>query len=99
MAVMHKSDPASAGRAGIHLSEPQPIRKELPAGTRPTRVIFTYVQDRSGELKDIRVLEPGAAEATSKIMAALPNWKFRPALRGNEPVEVTAIIGFGIDTR
>jgi len=39
------------------------------------------------------------AETTSKILAALPSWKFRPAMRGNEPVEVNAIIGFGIDTR
>jgi hypothetical protein len=100
MAVMQYSDPSSAGRApGIALSEPEPIRKDLPEGVRPTRVIFTCVLDRSGVLKNIRVLEPGAAETTSKILAALPNWKFRPAFRGSEPVEVTAILGFGVDTR
>jgi hypothetical protein len=47
----------------------------------------------------MKVLEPGAAESTSKILAALPYWKFEPAMRGNEPVEVNAILGFGIDTR
>jgi hypothetical protein len=31
-------------------------------------------------------------------MAALPSWKFRPAMRGNQPVEVNALLGFGIDT-
>jgi hypothetical protein len=99
-AVMQYSDPSSAGRApGIALSEPEPIRKDLPGGIRPTHVVFTCILDRSGVLKDIRVLEPGAAESTSKIMAALSNWKFRPAFRGNEPVEVTAILGFGVDTR
>jgi hypothetical protein len=35
---------------------------------------------------------------TAKIMAALPSWKFRPATRGQQPVEVNAILGFNIDT-
>jgi hypothetical protein len=57
------------------------------------------VLDRSGLLRNIRTLEPGPAEVTSKVVAALHNWKFRPAMRGNEPVEVNAILGFNIDTR
>jgi len=99
-AAMQYSDPASAGHATrVPLTEPEPIRKDLPEGLRPTHVVFTCVLDRTGVLKDIRVLDPGAAETTSQILAALPNWKFRPAFRGNDPVEVTAILGFGIDTR
>ena len=99
-AVMQYSDPSSATHPSREaLSEPEPLRKDLPDGLRPTRVLFTCILDRTGVLKDLRVLEPGAAESTSKILAALHNWKFRPAFRGNEPVEVTAIIGFGIDTR
>ena len=99
-AVMQYSDPASAAHPSREaLSEPEPLRKDLPSGIRPTRVIFACIVDRSGELKDLKVLEPGAAEATSKILVALRSWKFRPAFRGNEPVEVSAIVGFGIDTR
>jgi len=99
-AVMQYSDPASAAHpSSLELTEPEPIRKELPDGLRSTHVVFTCILDRTGVLRDLRVLEPGASEATSKILAALPNWKFRPAFRGSEPVEVTAIIGFGIDTR
>ena len=99
-AVMQYSDPSSATHPTREaLSEPEPLRKDLPDGLRPTRVVFTCVLDRTGVLKDIRVLDPGAAETTSKIMVALPKWKFRPAFRGEEPVEVTAIIGFGVDTR
>ena len=99
-AVMQYSDPASIAHPSREpLIEPEPIRKDLPAGLRPTRVVITCILDRSGVLKNVRVLEPGAAETTSKILAALPNWKFRPAFRGSEPVEVTAILGFGIDTR
>jgi hypothetical protein len=98
-AVMQYADSSVAHAAGVPLTEPEPIRKDLPAGLRPTRVVIACVLDRSGVFKDLRVLEPGAAESTSKILAALPNWKFRPAFRGSEPVEVNAIIGFGIDTR
>jgi len=99
-AVMQYSDPASATRPSHEaLSEPEPLRKDLPEGLRSTRVIIACTLDRSGELKDARVLEPGAAETTSKVLTALRNWKFRPAFRGSDPVEVTAIIGFGIDTR
>jgi hypothetical protein len=36
---------------------------------------------------------------TTKVLAALTNWKFRPVFRGDQPVEVNAILGFNIDTR
>ena len=62
-------------------------------------MILACVLDRSGVVKNVKVLEPGAAEATSKILVALQSWKFRPAFRGNDPVEVNAILGFGVDTR
>jgi hypothetical protein len=32
------------------------------------------------------------------VIAALRGWKFQPAMRSNQPVEVTAILGFNIDT-
>ena len=34
----------------------------------------------------------------AKVIAALPHWKFKPAMRGAQPVEVTTILGFNIDT-
>jgi hypothetical protein len=99
-AVMQYADAASAAHpSSENLSAPEPMRKDLPEGLRPTRVIIACILDRSGALKDLKVIEPGAAETTSKILVALHSWKFRPAFRGNEPVEVNAILGFGIDTR
>ncbi len=99
-AVMQYADSGSVTHSSKEpLTEPEPIRKDLPDGLRPTRVVITCILDRAGVLKDLRVLEPGAQETTSKILTALPNWKFQPAMRGNEPVEVNAILGFGIDTR
>jgi hypothetical protein len=99
-AVMQYADAASAAHpSSVNLSAPEPMRKELPAGLRSTHVIIACIVDRSGDVKDLRVLEPGAAESTSQILAALHSWKFRPAFRGTEPVEVNAILGFGVDTR
>jgi len=99
-AVMQFADPTSATHPSSEaLIAPEAMRKELPSGLRPTRVIVACILDRSGLLKNVKVLEPGAAESTSKILVALQGWKFRPAFRGNEPVEVNAILGFGVDTR
>jgi hypothetical protein len=100
MAVMQFADAASVAHPySEDLTAPEPLRIDLPEGLRQTHVVFACILDRSGVLKDIRVTDPGAAETTSKILVALRNWKFRPALHGNEPVEVNVILGFGVDTR
>ena len=99
-AVMQFADPESAAHPYAEdLTAPEPLYKDLPQGIRSTHVVFVGILSRSGEIKDLKVLEPGAAEATSRLLAALPSWKFRPAFRGNDPVEVNVILGFGIDTR
>jgi hypothetical protein len=54
---------------------------------------------RTGTLSDIKIIEPGTQPMTSKVVAALYTWKFTPALHGNQPVEVNALLGFNIDTR
>jgi hypothetical protein len=99
-AVMQYADASSAAHADSgDLTKPEVLRNDLPVGLRSTYVVFACILDRNGDLKDIRVLEPGAAETTSRLLVALHSWKFRPALRGNDPVEVNAFLGFGIDTR
>ena len=97
--VMQFADPASASQHFTgSLTGPQPLRTDLPAGLPHARVVVACILDNSGNLKSLHVLEPGPAEMTAKIIAALPSWKFRPATRGAQPVEVNAILGFGIDT-
>jgi hypothetical protein len=99
-AVMQYADAASAAHpSSVNLTAPEPMRKDLPPDLRPTHVVIACIVTRSGEVKDIKVLEPGAADSTSKILTALHGWKFRPAFRGDEPVEINAILGFGVDTR
>jgi hypothetical protein len=87
----------SHSQAGA-LIGPQGIRTNLPADLPRARVVIKCALDASGNLRNLQVLEPGPAAMTAKIMAALPSWKFRPAMRGAQPVEVNAILGFNIDT-
>jgi hypothetical protein len=92
-----EADPASHPHAGA-LIGPQSLRSDLPADLPHARVVIKCKLDASGNLKDLQVLEPGPAAMTAKIMAALPSWKFRPAMHGVQPVELNAILGFNIDT-
>lgn len=95
-AVMEYAEESATGRGA--LSPPQSIRTNLPDGLPRARMVVTCALDASGNLKNIRVLEAGPANMTAKVLAALRSWKFQPAMRGDQPVEVTAILGFGIDT-
>ncbi len=94
-AAMEYSAPY-AGRSP--LMPPQSINTDLPAGLPKARMVVACILDVSGNLKGIRVLEPGPADMTAKVLAALRAWKFEPATRDGKPVEVTAILGFGINT-
>jgi hypothetical protein len=90
-------NPAAHPQAGA-LTGPRGYVTDLPAGLPHARVVIKCRLDAAGTLKNFEVVEPGPAEMTAKIVAALPGWKFRPAMRGTTPVEVNAILGFNIDT-
>jgi TonB family protein len=97
--VMEFADESGASHSfGGTLAGPAAIRTDLAASLRPARMVIACTLDASGNLKNVRVLEAGPALMTAKVLAALRSWKFQPAMRGNQPVEVTAILGFGIDT-
>jgi hypothetical protein len=99
--VMQFADASSAAHLyGVELTSPQPLRTDLPAnGVKRGRIVIACVLDRSGSLKNLQVLKSDPTASTSRILAALSSWKFTPAQRGAEPVEVNAILGFNIDTR
>ncbi|MGD1077395.1 MAG: TonB family protein [Candidatus Sulfotelmatobacter sp.] len=97
--VMEFADEGAAGHAfGGTLAAPTAMRTDLAVGLPRARMVVTCTLDASGNLKNVRVLEAGPAKMTAKVLAALRSWKFQPAMRDNQPVEVTAILGFGIDT-
>jgi len=80
------------------LAAPESIRSELPEGLPRAHLMIKCSLDASGNVRNLKVLEPGPADVTAKVLTALRSWKFQPAMRGAQPVEVTAILGFGIDT-
>jgi TonB family protein len=97
--VMEFADESAAGHPfGGTLTAPVPMRTNLAGGSPQARLVIACTIDASGNVKNARVLEAGPAVMTAKVVAALRDWKFQPALRGNQPIEVTAIFGFGIDT-
>jgi hypothetical protein len=99
-AVLQYADPTSAHHVySQELSAPAPLRADLPASLTPSRMVIACILDQAGVLRNVRVLEAGPAPMSAKVLAALPSWKFKPAFRGDQPVEVNAILGFNIDTR
>lgn len=97
--VMEFADEKSGAHAfGNTLTAPAAIRTDLAEGLPHARMVVTCRLDASGNVTNVHVLEAGPATMTAKVVAALRSWKFQPAMRNNQPVEVTAILGFGIDT-
>ena len=81
------------------LTAPEPLRTDFPPDTPMTRVIVACVLDRSGFLKDLRVVSTSSQDVAARVIAALKNWRFRPVLRGNEVIEVDALLGFSVGTK
>ena len=64
-AVLEYADPASATHPyGEDLTAPHPMRTDLPANLKRSRLIIACVLDRSGLLRNARVLEPGSHDLT-----------------------------------
>jgi len=99
-AILQFADPDSAAHPyDTDLTAPQAIRVNLPVDLQHSRLLIACVLDRNGVLRHWHVLQAGSSDFSGKILAALPEWKFTPAFRGNEAVEVNAILGFGVDTK
>ena len=102
-AIMQFADPNSVGRGYVTtLTAPQVLRANVAdqatvRGRLPKVLISCNVDDR-GEINNARVLQSENNDFAAKVLAALPLWKFTPAYRGNQPVAVNAIVGFGVDT-
>jgi hypothetical protein len=99
-AVMQFADPNSTARPyDTDLTAPQAIRVNVPSDLKPSRLLIECVLDKNGGLRHWHVLQADSSDFSAKILSALPDWKFSPAFRGNEAVEVNAIFGFGVDTK
>jgi hypothetical protein len=100
MAVLQFADPNSEAQGyAEELNAPEPLRKTLPSSVDHTRVVISCTIDRTGNVKNAAVLDGKSSTLAAKILPALANWRFRPVLRGEKPIDVNAILGFNIDTR
>jgi TonB family protein len=100
MAVLQYAEHATLrGSFEQDLSAPQALNVELPADLPRARVLLAFVLDRSGTVRNMRVVEASRPALNDKVLAAVQSWRFRPAMRGTDVVEVNAILGFDIDTR
>lgn len=97
--VMEFADQAAAAHSfRSAISAPVAIRTDIPDGTPRARMVVACILDASGNIGNVRVLEPGPANMTAKVLSAVRSWKFQPAMRNDQPVGVTAILGFGVNT-
>ena len=100
MVSLQFSDPESVAHPySEELIAPQALQTEVSSASQLARLVIKCDLDRSGSVKNVSVLQSAGGEFEKQLLAALPNWKFSPAFRGGEPVEVNAILGFGIDTK
>ena len=97
---MQFADPASAGHGYAEdLTAPQAMRSELPAGLPKARLVIACVLDRTGSAAPASSARTrhGSHDQQSPDRAQQLEVSV-PSLRGNEPIEVNAILGFNIDT-
>jgi hypothetical protein len=81
------------------LTAPEPQRTDFPPGTQRSRLVVSCVINRSGLLTNFRILDATTADLAYKMIAALKEWRFKPVLRGEEVIEVDAILGFAVGTK
>lgn len=101
-AVMQFADPDSAQHAYAgELIAPRALRVDLPSelSQAPRSQVLVRCQiDQGGAVKDLRILRADDTDVVGKLVTGLRFWKFSPAFRGNQPIAVEAIVGFGVGT-
>jgi hypothetical protein len=98
--VMQFADPLSANRPySQDLTSPDQVVTNLTIALHGSRIVIRCQLDRYGVLRDFQTIDADVGAPTSKVVSALHFWKFTPAFRGNNPVEVNVLLGFNIDTR
>lgn len=78
------------------VTPPEPVRKPLPPARHRDGLVITGrvaaagVIDRAGDVNVGRVIDDYGSEpgVVDDVLAAFLRWKFRPAMRGGEPVAV-----------
>ncbi|HWF11976.1 MAG TPA: energy transducer TonB, partial [Bryobacteraceae bacterium] len=104
--VLLECRPARAGsatagvyRVGSGVSAPSVLFKVDPEYSEKARqakyqgtAVLSVVVDASGRAGDIRVIKPLGMGLDEEAVLAVKQWRFRPALKGGQPVDVRATI-------
>jgi TonB family protein len=98
-AAMHTPNPASDANRSEEIAEPAVLRKVDPKYP-PTavaehiegEVVLYAVIRRDGSVDSIQLVKGIDPELDANAMRALAQWKFRPAERQGEPVDLEAIV-------
>lgn len=99
-AVLQFADPAAASGFTADLIVPQPLHIDMPADVAITgSTVIRCVLDRLGNLDALRIVRTPDASLVPKLLEVVKSWKFKPALRNNLPVEVTAALGLATNRR
>ena len=80
------------------LVAPDPLDLALPENTPVARVIVSCTINSTGVLQAFRIVEASDTSVATRLLAALAKWRFRPVLREDTPIAVSAVIGFHVGT-
>jgi protein TonB len=66
------------------------VEPEYPRGARRVAgaIVLQGVVTRTGGVRDLRVIQGADDPMTASVLAAVRQWRFRPATRHGEPVDV-----------
>jgi hypothetical protein len=99
-AVMQFADQRSSRGSSFSpdLIAPETISIAMPKTARSGEEVVSCVLTKEGKLDAIRVLSDVSPDESEVLIAALKQWRFRPAYRETLPVDVDVVIGFGVNT-
>jgi hypothetical protein len=97
--VLQFADPAVAPGFEADLTVPQFLHTDFPSDIRMKFTVVACAMDRFGALSNLQIVRTADSSLVPKLLEALKGWKFRPALRGDRPVEITMALGFATNTR
>lgn len=72
-----------SGRAPIY---PTPLHNQ---GIKTGRASVSFTVTKEGRVTDIRVIEASHPQFAAGMAHVMPSWRFEPAKRAGQPVEVT----------
>jgi hypothetical protein len=81
------------------LTPPEVIASDLSPALPAKKLIVACTLDRTGNVRQARILQGGGYEYEKQLLADLRGWRFRPARRAGEAVEVEALLGFHVGTQ